>query len=90
MDDSNAKGDILARGLLLGNGINARIGIEDLSIKDIGQRFLYNVKGYSLMIENLFGVKINGVFLEYIDDKYMTCGIETLAGFVEIMLSFGI
>jgi len=70
----------MARGLLLGNGINACIGIEDLSVKDIGKRFLYNVEGYSPIIENLFGVKINGAFREYIDDKYMVCGIETLAG----------
>ena len=70
----------MARGLLLGNGINACIGIEDLSIKDIGQRFLYNVEEYSPIIENLFGVKINENFRKYIDDKYMICGIETLAG----------
>lgn len=70
----------MARGLLLGNGINACIGIEDLSIKDIGQRFLYKVEEYSPIIENLFGVKINEDFRKYIDDKYMICGIETLAG----------
>ncbi len=53
----------MVRGLLLGNGINACIGIEDLSIKDIGKRFLNNVKGYSIIIEGLFGVKINEAFL---------------------------
>ncbi len=70
----------MVRGLLLGNGINACIGIEDLSIKDIGKRFLNNVKGYSIIIEGLFGVKINEVFWKYIGNKFMVCGIETLAG----------
>ena len=72
----------MARGLLLGNGINACIGIEDLSREVIQQRFLYNVKVYSPIIESLFGVKIDEDFLNHLDDKFMVYGIETLAGFL--------
>lgn len=72
----------MARGLLLGNGINACIGIEDLSRKSIQQRFLYNAELYSLIIESLFGVKIDQEFLSYINDKFTIYGIETLAGFL--------
>lgn len=40
---NNIWGGIMARGLLLGNGINACLGIEDLSREAIQQRFLYYV-----------------------------------------------
>ncbi len=72
----------MARGLLLGNGINACIGIEDLSRESIQQRFLYNVGLYSPIIESLFKVKTDKGFLGNINDKSTIYGIEILARFL--------
>lgn len=72
----------MAKGLLLGNGINACIGIEDLSRESIQQRFLYNVELYSPIIESLFGVRMDKEFLGHINGKSTVYGIETLARFL--------
>ncbi|MBR1701596.1 MAG: hypothetical protein IJ716_06520 [Lachnospiraceae bacterium] len=72
----------MAKGLLLGNGINARIGIRELSIKDIGKRFYHNMEVYTPVIEKVFGVITNEEFIGYIEKKCMECGIETLAGYL--------
>lgn len=72
----------MAKALLLGNGINACIGIDDLSRESIQQRFLYNSRVYSPIIEGLFGVEINKDFLKHVDDKPIVYGIETLARFL--------
>lgn len=72
----------MARGLLLGNGINACIGIEDLSRESIQQRFLNNSRVYSPIIESLYGVKIDNDFLKHLEDTSAVYGIETLAGFL--------
>lgn len=52
----------MSKGLLLGNGINGRLGIEDLSKDRIRQRFQNNIDVYSPIIETFFGVKINNEF----------------------------
>ena len=44
----------MARGLLLGNGINSRLCIWDLSVKNIADRFKKNVLVYSIIINNIF------------------------------------
>ena len=36
----------MARGLLLGNGINSHLGIKDLSTNRIAERFKKNVSAY--------------------------------------------
>lgn len=40
----------MARGLLLGNGINSRLCIWDLSVKNIADRFKKNVLVYLNLI----------------------------------------
>jgi len=72
----------MARGLLLGNGINARIGINDFSIKSIANRFQENVRTYFPIFENLFGVKINEDFFANLDNRTENLGIEVLAGYL--------
>lgn len=48
----------MAKGLLLGNGINSRLCINDLSVECIAERFKKNVLVYSVIINNIFGVQI--------------------------------
>lgn len=68
------------RGLLLGNGINNRIGIDKLSVKDINRRFRTNIVKYSPVFESLFSVKVSDVVLEKIVGLSKDVGIELLAG----------
>lgn len=70
----------MSKGLLLGNGINAHIGITDLSVKCIGRRFLNNVICYIPIIEELFHKEIKKDFLAYLDEHAEENGIEILAG----------
>ena len=70
----------MARGLLLGNGINSRLCIWDLSVKNIADRFKKNVLVYSIIINNIFGVQIEEDFLNYSEMPISELGIETLAG----------
>lgn len=70
----------MARGLLLGNGINAYLGIKDLSVMDIGQRFRKNMIVYSAIIQNLFEVQMEEKFLRELDKASKELGIESLAG----------
>lgn len=70
----------MARGLLLGNGINSRLCIWDLSVKNIAERFKKNVLVYSIIINNIFGVQIEEDFLNYSEMTISELGIETLAG----------
>lgn len=71
----------MAKGLLLGNGINAFLGIEGLSVACIGKRFRKNVVKYSVIMQNLFGVQIGEEFWECLENQ-QSCelGIEILAG----------
>lgn len=70
----------MAKGLLLGNGVNAYLGIKDLSVVCIAERFRNNIVVYSSIIEKLFGVKIKEDFWESINCRPELLGIETLAG----------
>lgn len=54
----------MAKGLLLGNGINSRLCINDLSVECIAERFKKNVLVYSVIINNIFGVQIAEDFLK--------------------------
>ncbi|MBO5192185.1 MAG: hypothetical protein J6C22_14445 [Bacteroides sp.] len=70
----------MAKGLLLGNGINAYLGIKELSVKDIGERFGKNVAVYSSIIQNLFEVQIEEQFFKDLEKTVKELGIESLAG----------
>lgn len=69
----------MAKGLLMGNGINARLGIKDLYTEYIFQRFIENVSVYSIMIQKLFGVQVKDDFIRYLQKQGKGLGIETLA-----------
>ena len=70
----------MAKGLLLGNGINSRLCINDLSVECIDERFKKNVLVYSAIINNIFGVQIAEDFLKNSEISVSKLGIETLAG----------
>ena len=69
----------MSRGLLLGNGINARLGIKNLSVESIGNRFNKNVLIYFDIIRVLFHVELEEKFLQDLERKGSNIGIETLA-----------
>ena len=70
----------MSKGLLIGNGINARLGIDDLSVARIGERFRKNVMVYSIFIQSLFNVEIQEDFFTYLKSQSREMGIETMAG----------
>lgn len=70
----------MVKGLLIGNGINARLGIKDLYVKCIYQRFIESVSVYSIIIQKLFDVKIKDDFIKNLQGQSDGLGIETLAG----------
>lgn len=70
----------MAKGLLIGNGMNARLGIKDLYVKCIYQRFIENVSVYSVIIQKLFSVPIKDDFIKCLQNRSDGLGIETLAG----------
>lgn len=70
----------MAKGLLIGNGINACMGIKDLSVACISERFRKNVKIYSEIIQNIFNVQIEENFFVNLERRTEQIGIETLAG----------
>lgn len=72
----------MAKGLLLGNGINARLGIKGLSVECIARKFIKNVLAYSIIFKNIFGVLIPEDFLKISELSVSELGIETLAGFL--------
>lgn len=74
------KNIVMARGLLLGNGINAHLGIKDLSVGSIAERFKRNILIYSKLIYGIFGVNIAEDFFKSVDMQTSNLGIETLAG----------
>ena len=49
----------MVKGILLGNGINNRIGIDSLSTMDIKNRFQKNMIRYAPMFVSLFNVEIS-------------------------------
>ncbi len=70
----------MAKGLLIGNGINACLGIKDLYVKCIHQRFIENISVYSVIIQKLFSVQIKDDFIINLRKQGDSLGIETLAG----------
>lgn len=46
----------MKKGLLLGNGINNRIGIKSLSVAKIQDRFIANVIVYKPLLEKSLGI----------------------------------
>lgn len=72
----------MAKGLLLGNGINARLGIKGLSVECIARKFIKNVSAYSIIFKNIFGVLIPEDFLKISELSVSELGIETLASFL--------
>lgn len=70
----------MVKGLLLGNGMNARLNINNLSVACIGERFGANILVYSGIIQNVFGIQIKETFLIELDNVSKMTGIETLAG----------
>lgn len=70
----------MVKGLLLGNGMNARLNINNLSVACIGERFGANISVYSGIIQNVFGIQIKETFLIELDNVSKMTGIETLAG----------
>lgn len=70
----------MARGLLLGNGINLHLGITDLNATKIFQRFISNLHIYEWIINSLFDVRITNDFLNKLQYHYENTGIEHVAG----------
>ena len=73
---------MVKRGLLLGNGINNRIGIKSFSIDNIRDNFIENIKRYKPLFEASLDIIINE---DEIIDALLNSknkGIETLAGIV--------
>lgn len=71
----------MSKSLLLGNGINSRIGINGMSVREIKKRFRENVCKSSCVFESLFGVSIFYEVYDSIIDSN-NYGIESLAGAV--------
>lgn len=53
------------KSLLLGNGINIRLGIDSLKASEIRKRFSDNLKIYKPLIEKMFDVNMNKIIEEY-------------------------
>ena len=70
----------MAKGLLLGNGINARIGIKGLSVSEIKERFRHNIYKYIPLLEALYGIALSEDICNNIIQSSKSDGIESLAG----------
>lgn len=70
----------MGKSLLLGNGINARIGIRGLSETEIKERFRHNIYKASPSLEALYGITLSEDICNDIIDSSQTNGIEVLAG----------
>lgn len=69
----------MVKGILLGNGINNRIGIDSLSTMDIKNRFQKNMIRYAPMFVSLFNVEISNEISRRIINMENNKGIELLA-----------
>ena len=69
----------MARGLLIGNGINLYQGIKELSAERIATRFIKVLPAYNPIIYALFGMEIQTSFIEHIIASYTKKGIESIA-----------
>lgn len=72
----------MKKGLLLGNGINNRIGIKSLSVAKIQDRFIANVIVYKPLLEKSLGIYLKDDEMMNIFPNSKNIGIETLAGLV--------
>ena len=72
----------MKKGLLLGNGINNRIGIKSLSVAKIQDRFIANVIAYKPLLEKSLGIYLRDDEMMNIFPNSKNIGIETLAGLV--------
>ena len=70
----------MAKSLLLGNGINARIGIKGLAVSEIKERFLRNMYRNSYVSEALYGITLSKDVCNDIIRSSKVDGIESLAG----------
>ncbi|MBP3474958.1 MAG: hypothetical protein J6K48_01345 [Lachnospiraceae bacterium] len=70
----------MAKGLLLGNGINTRIGIHGLTISEIKERFRYNMYKSAPVLEALFEIILSRDTCNNIIQESESDGIESLAG----------
>lgn len=72
----------MRRGILLGNGINSRIGIKGFSQEEIKNRFVDNIKKYKAIFEAIFEIPFceNEIVDMLVNSD--NSGIETLAGIV--------
>ena len=70
----------MAKSLLLGNGINARIGIKGLAVSEIKERFRHNMYRNSLVLEALYGITLSKDLCNDIIQSSKMDGIESLAG----------
>lgn len=68
------------KSLLLGNGINARIGIKGLAVSEIKERFQHNMYRNSFVSEALYGVILSKDVCDDIIRTSKVDGIESLAG----------
>ena len=48
----------MKKGLLLGNGINSRIGVDSFSVDNIWRRFIENIRKYKPVFEATFDITI--------------------------------
>ena len=77
----------MKKGLLLGNGINSRIGVDSFSVDNIWRRFIENIRKYKPVFEATFDITI---YEDEIVDVLLNSsnrGIETLAGTVFVTKS---
>ena len=72
----------MKKGIILGNGINNRIGIESFSLEQIRRRFVENIKRYMPLFEASFDKCFDET--EMVDRLLASTnwGIETLSGIV--------
>lgn len=70
----------MAKSLLIGNGINARIGIKGLTVSEIKERFQHNMYRNSYVLEALYGVMLSNDICNDIIRSSREEGIESLAG----------
>lgn len=70
----------MAKSLLLGNGLNARIGIRGLSVSEIKERFRKNMNRNSFAFEALYGITLSEDVCNDIIQSSKVDGIESLAG----------
>ena len=76
----------MTKGLLLGNGINARIGIKRLDVSEIKERFRHNIYRHSFLLETLYGVTLSKDACNDIIHSSRVDGIESLAGSLYIYI----